>query len=67
MLKNAKKSIVGVFCKVLLKIKGRTQNKVKIWQPRIMKKVSVAKKYKSNAPRFVQSHQFWLNNTYRTI
>ena len=46
MSKNAKKSIVGVFCKVLLKIKGRTQNKVKIWQPGIMKKVSVAKKYK---------------------
>ena len=30
MLKNAEKSIVGVFCKVLLKITGGTQNKVKI-------------------------------------
>ena len=67
MLKNAKKSILCVSCKVLIKITGGTQNKVKISQPRLLKKVSIAKKYKSNAPKFVQSHQFWLNNTYRTI
>ena len=64
MLENAEKSIIGVFCKVVLKITGGTQNKVKI-RPEFA--APRTKTHESNASKFAQSHQFWLTIAYRTI
>ena len=67
MLKNAKKSIVGVLCNVSLKIMGRAQNKAKNGQnlqPHFMKRSSVTRKIRFKS---VQSHQLFFTIVSRTI
>ena len=70
MLKKAKKSIVGVFSNVSLKITGGTQNKVKL-QPEfavsLHEKSSLARKYMQNASKFVQTRQLSSSIRYKTI